>query len=335
MTEPRKILLPFSGIYPLQKLIAKTGKQLIFPFYHAATDHPPSHLKNLYRLKSKKEFITDIDLILKYFNPVSPEILKNKEDFENLNKPSFILSFDDGLREIKDVIAPVLRQKGIPAIIFLNNSFIGNKDLFYRYKISVILEYFKYKPLNSGIKRKLEEEFKIRITSFMDMQKALLKLKFTDTNYIDRLAEEFNIDFNSYLSENKPYLTDLEVEEIKSQGFFIGAHSFNHPDFSAISETNQIKEVLESSEDIKKRFALDYSFFAFPFSDIGVSKSTLESLHSNPNGPDASFGTSGLKKELGFCHFQRIPMEKSSANAQSILKTEYFYYFLKSLFNNN
>ena len=122
-----------------------------------------------------------------------------------------------------------------------------------------------------------------------------------------------------------------EILEIKDQGFFIGSHSFDHPDFSELSETNQISEIIASADDIRKRFKLNYSFFAFPFSDIGVSKYSLEKLYKMSDAPDASFGTSGLKKPLCFPHFQRIAMEKTSEDALRIVKTEYFYFLMKKL----
>jgi len=335
MRDPRKILLPFSGIYPLKTLIKKTGKSLIFPFYHAVSDRPAAHLKHLYRIKSKNEFIKDIDQLLKNFEAVSPEILLDREGPAQLTKPSFILSFDDGLREVKETILPILKQKGVPAIFFLNNNFIGNKALFYRYKISLLLDYFIKNPLNSGELKILSDLLKSRVANFNEIEKCLLQLAYRDIELIDQLSNTFKIDFKTYLSERQPYLNEDEVFEIKDQGFFIGSHSFDHPEFSDLSQANQLMEITESSADIKKRFGLDYSFFAFPFSDIGVSKASLEEIHQAEDGPDVTFGTSGMKPSLKFPHYQRIAMEKTSTDALRIIKTEYFYFSLKSVLKLN
>jgi hypothetical protein len=50
-----------------------------------------------------------------------------------------VLTFDDGLVECHRFVAPLLKRKGIPAVFFLNNRFIDNLDLFYRYKVSLLI----------------------------------------------------------------------------------------------------------------------------------------------------------------------------------------------------
>ncbi|MCK4921338.1 MAG: polysaccharide deacetylase family protein [Bacteroidales bacterium] len=331
MIDPRKIFSPFSGFYPLKSLIKSSNQFLIFPFYHAVSDSPPAHLRNLYRIKSTQEFEKDIDLLLKNFKAVSPEILINQERPIQLDKASFILSFDDGLREVKETIVPILNRKGITAIFFLNNNFIGNKSLFFRYKISVLIEHLRQKDLKATEKNTLAELLKTNISDMRDIERNLLLLGFSDIDIINNISTKINFDYDSYLSNNQPYLNEDEILELKNEGYFIGSHSFDHLDFSELSEANQSKEIIESTADIRRRFELEYSFFAFPFSDIGVSKGTLENLHRMPDGPDASFGTSGLRKSMGIPHYQRIAMEKTSDDALRIVKTENFYFFLKKL----
>ena len=55
-------------------------------------------------------------------------------------RKQMVLSFDDGLVECHQVIAPLLMTKGVPATFFLNNHFIDNRDLFFRYKASLIID---------------------------------------------------------------------------------------------------------------------------------------------------------------------------------------------------
>ena len=52
-------------------------------------------------------------------------------------------ALDDGLSGCHRYIAPLLRKKGIPASFFLNNRFIDNKSLFYRYKASLLVHQVK------------------------------------------------------------------------------------------------------------------------------------------------------------------------------------------------
>ena len=204
MMDPRKIFLPFSGLYPLQSLIKSSNQSLIFPFYHAVSDNSPSHLKNLYRIKSTREFEKDIDLLLKNFKAESPEILINKNSPIQFDQASFILSFDDGLREVKEIIVPILNRKGIPAIFFLNNNFIGNKAMFFRYKISILIDHLRQKDLKISEKNKLTELLNTKISDFKDIKRKLLLLNFGDTELIHAISAMFDIDFDLYLSNNHP-----------------------------------------------------------------------------------------------------------------------------------
>lgn len=335
MMDPRKIILPFSGLFPFKGLINRVGERLIFPFYHAVSDSPPSHLKNLYRIKSQKEFENDIDLLLLNFEALSPDILLNINEPVNSSKPSFILSFDDGLREVKETIVPILKRKGVPAIFFLNNNFIDNKALFFRYKVSVLIDYLKRPSFSLQNGKRFSEFLNCTDKSIPGIEKALLKLRFSDMSLIEKLSDLVGLNFDDYLKKHKPYLSDTEIKDIIKEGFYIGSHSFDHPYFTELSEKEQLNEIVESSLDIKERFKLNYSLFAFPFSDDGVSRMSLRKLHNSEGKPDASFGTSGLQKRLSYSHYQRIAMEKTGFNSNRILKTEYIYYLMKSLLYKN
>lgn len=116
-----------------------SGQKLIFPFYHLVSDNKVPHVNQLYPIKSVSQFTRDIDFLLARFNPISYSDLEEYVRRDSLpEKPSFLLSFDDGLREFHDVAAPILLAKGVPAICFLNSGFIDNKDLMYRYKGSLL-----------------------------------------------------------------------------------------------------------------------------------------------------------------------------------------------------
>jgi len=50
---------------------------------------------------------------------------------------------------------------------------------------------------------------------------------------------------------------------------------------------------------------------------------------------DMTFGTSGIKKETQPNHIHRIAMEDSIKNAERIIREEYAYFCLKSIFGKN
>ncbi len=331
MPEFRNILLPFSDRLSLEKMIAKTRKPVIFPFYHLVSDRPPPHIRQLYRVKSLASFRSDLEALLRYFEPASPEILFSGFP-EDIRKPSFILSFDDGLQEITEYVVPLLEKKGINAIFFLNNSFIGNRDLFFRYKISLLADKLLREPPSPSAIDALASVLGLTGKGERAIKNALMNTDERETVRIDQIAQLLEIDFNRYLADSRPYMDEKQIGEIVGKGFYIGAHSFNHLSFGRLGKAEQHDEIVRSVSDIKDRFGINYSLFSFPYTDTGVGRDVFLRLYDQHHPLlDASFGTSGLKQPEAYPHYQRIPMEKSSAGAEKYLKTEYFYYLLKSV----
>ena len=117
------------------RLIRHTDTDLIFPFYHTVSDEYLPHIHPLYSPKTINEFLRDLDFLLEHFQPVDMEtaFLHCKGE-KQVAKPSFHLSFDDGLREVYDIITPILYNKGVPFSVFVNSDFVDNRNLFFRHR---------------------------------------------------------------------------------------------------------------------------------------------------------------------------------------------------------
>jgi len=295
-------------------LLKKSYNSNILPFYHTVSDSDLPHVKHLYKPRNVKQFIADLDFITNNFD------INNHINFDNKAKPSFILSFDDGMAEIYNIIAPILEKKNIPAIFFLNSAFIDNKELFYKHKISLIIdELHKNENKKSILKNHMP---------FVN-NKYLIELKHSDTKQIDKIASILDIDFNEYLKTKKPYLTLTQIKELEKKGFIFGAHSVNHIQYNLLSFDEQIQETLESLNFIEEKISPKHKLFAFPFTDFGVEKKFFEKIYSE-NISDYTFGTAGLKIDIFEKNLQRIPIENHKS-AKNSLKFEYLYFFLKKI----
>lgn len=311
----------------LPTLIKLTGQNTIFPFYHAVSDSPPAHLEHLYQVKSIKQFEKDLDYLLKYYRPMSLNdvngyIVNGKKN----SKSGFFFTLDDGLSEVYDIICPILTKKGIPAAIFINPSFIDNKDLFFRYKASLLIGYIK-----SNQHFLLKDEVKVWKTNQGTNQiyKAILRIKYNEKHELDRLAEIIAFDFQQYLLKATPYMTSSQITTLENQGFSIGGHSMDHPLYCDIPEPMQLQQT-KSSVEIASQWTKNNRLFAFPYTDFGVKNSFFEKAEL-----DISFGTAGIKNDPIHTHIQRIPMEKGQKSGRAILLNEYLYYILKAFINKN
>ena len=122
----------------IRLLTSLTKQKIIVPFYHTVAEQPLPHIKHLYRMKTVEEFQKDLDFLLKYFKPIDIETLYHLHIHKTvLEKPVFHLTLDDGMKEIYEIVAPILLEKGVPATFFINSGFVDNKVLFYRHRESL------------------------------------------------------------------------------------------------------------------------------------------------------------------------------------------------------
>lgn len=327
----------FSRIIPLQLLMKITGQQFVFPFYHLVSDKEVIHIKHLYTVRSEKQFEKDLDFLIAHYGIT--DIRNSLEAFISQNKTrqkGFILSFDDGLREVYDVVAPILLRKGLQAICFINTGFIDNVDMFFRYKASILIDHWRSKPLSTNRRKAVEKwalENKLQID---ERGMFLLSVNYQSRSVLDDFAMLLDVDFNEYLKLHKPYLTASQIKSLSEKGFIMGAHSIDHPLFSAISSMEQKKQVKLSVDFIRQTFQSPLRLFSFPFTDDGLPESLFfELLDGEGTLADLTFGSAGLKHDVNGRNIQRIPMECGNHSAQNIIRGEYLYYMMKAAFNSN
>lgn len=321
-----KFLLSVSRILPFPLFFSTICKDIIFPFYHLVSDNSPIHIKHLYSIKNQKNFISDLDFFLKKYSPIS------LDDFVEgrYSKKSFLLTFDDGLVEIYDVIAPILKQKGIPAVFFVNSAFVDNADLFFRYKASIIIDEVLKDNAKSKIANRILNEnnlFKNNITE------SLLGVNFFNHHVLDEIYKFWGGSFKRYMQKTPVYLTSNQILSLQQQGFDIGAHSVNHPRYKNISLEHQLFQTVQSLKFVRENFNTKHNIFAFPFTDYGVSAQFFDKLFSSVD-VNYTFGTAGLKKDVISKNVQRIPMETGNS-AKQTLKYQYFVCLLRSILNKN
>ena len=289
-----------SQFIPLKLLMNRKQFPPFLPFYHIVSDIKPDYIDR-YAVRSQKQFETELDYLLKHFEPVGlNEILHSPAE----NKMH--LSFDDGLKECSSVIVPILKKKGIPATFFISPDFVDNRQLFHRFK-RAILE-------SKGILEPGKRKYFIH-----------------EVKELDELAKKNKINFSDW----KPYLTTEEITGLQNDGFSIGAHSMNHPEMWTLSEEEQYLQVKDSMQWVVDRFHPEIKAFSFPFTDHGLKYSLFDRLKAN-GIVDVTFGTAGLKYDNHSLNLQRIPVElKQNRNIQKVVHFEYFYHFLRSLVGRN
>ncbi len=327
----------FAHRVPLHQLIQWSEQYLFLPFYHAIEgEERLRHIHHLYPVRTKKQFEADLDYLLQYFTPISIEdLIAHVQQKKLLKKAVMHLSFDDGLREVYDIAFPILKRKGIPASVFVNSAFVDNKALFYRYKVSLIIEHLVENILSKKQIQQINQVLQTALaTTIKDQKAALLQLNYHQQDTIQTIARILNLDFDQFLQSYQPYLTIDQLTHLQNEGFRIGAHSIDHPLYAGLSLEDQLHQTEESIQYVQEKFSPKHNIFSFPFTDDGVERTFFEILQKDEI-IDLSFGCAGLKKQEYPFHFQRFPMEKTPSPAKIAVNSAYAYFLSKGLIGKN
>jgi peptidoglycan/xylan/chitin deacetylase (PgdA/CDA1 family) len=322
------------SLMPLAFLKSIGPSTTLFPYHHTVSNEFLPHIKHLYNYKNEKQFSDDLDFLLKHFRPVTiTDIIKSVQEHSRLPEKSFFLSFDDGFREVYDIIAPILEKKGVPACFFINPAFIDNNELFYRCKISLVI--------HELVKTKDQDTFLQLIRDLTGMEKrtvndaiAFLKTINTENAFLlDKIAEKIGFSYESFLKTNQPFLTREQVKSLHKRGFTIGSHSINHPYFQLISLKEQIEQVAGSTRYVNELLAINDCSFSFPHSDRGLTQDLFHEISGL--GIPLLFGIQNQKMELGNKMLHRFNAERPEINFSSQVKGLLLMIWLRNLSGRN
>lgn len=288
--------------------------------YHMVSDHPLPHVDHIYSYRNTTNFTADLDFLLSRYRVITLQDLleSHQHPGHRLPEKSLLITFDDGLKEMYEIIAPILKNKKILPAVFLTKNYVDNKELGYDHRKSLLIHHAGDQR-NKQATDRMEEILHAEGLFIGDLRSSILGIPYKKRKTVDLLAENANIDFSSWLEKNKPYMTGSQVMELKDQGFMFGGHSVDHPDFSELDVEEQLLQAKESMDFVCSQFQIAYRTFAFPYWDAAVSVKFFNDLKA-----DATFGTQGLLDDPIPNHVQRIGFERFNYTARKCIKTHYF-----------
>lgn len=309
------------GTLPGAMLSWAAGGPLLTVVYHTVLDtpasRPSSHVDSLLRSRSKAAFAQEIDLLASRFAPVDLEtVIAASQGGPKLKRPSLLVTFDDGMREVADVAMPILRARGIRPAIFVNLDFLDNRVVFWRHKAAMLADALRSLPPGdprvAAVWSVLTERGITPKTSpgrpGGGVAETTLAVGWRERDVLDAIAGLIGFDASDFLA-SRPYLTHDEVRALAAEGVAIGAHGFDHPDHRQLSDEERFAEVMGSTQAVRERFGVHYSAFAFPFSDEGLPPGLFDRLFAA--GIDVTFGTSWPEPSSHLRSVQRLCLEGS------------------------
>jgi peptidoglycan/xylan/chitin deacetylase (PgdA/CDA1 family) len=301
-----------------------SGVALVVPFYHMVSEAHVPHVSNLYRFRNIAEFKADLEFFTRHFEPVTLEDIVDALNGNRTLPPScFHLTFDDGFREMYDIVAPILQRAGIPATFFLATAFLDGGGLPHYNALSVLLDRVHLDVTNlGGVLSRLETILPATTSRNATLRDRILSIGYGQKQLVQALADALEIDLDEYVREIRPHLTTSEIAKLVNLGFSIGSHSHDHPLYADLPLSQQLAQTRTSMELLTAKFGTRPKAFAFPHNDGGVKGEFFKTVFSE-SLLDVSFGTSGLVSHFHPRNIQRVSVEKTAAPVSRILARQF------------
>jgi peptidoglycan/xylan/chitin deacetylase (PgdA/CDA1 family) len=245
--------------------------------YHYVRDFGTSHFKNIKGMDISA-FEKQIIYLKSNYNIIDPSLILDANYLPR--DKDVILTFDDGYRDHFDYVYPILKKYNLSGIFFLSTAVLHNKallvnqiqhllaflplDLLYDELICLLNQsYTEDEVDNLVFDYSKESRYDDARTIFI---KKILQFVLPDEIRIGLVKSLFKKhiplnenDFIDYL-----YLSKNQIEEMKNNGMYFGAHTFSHPHLAELNYKNQLIEIQRSIDDLAG-IGISSDFFCYPY----------------------------------------------------------------------
>ncbi len=237
------------------------GNLFIF-LYHRVL--PEVRFNPLNTMMTVKEFEKQVDALASHYSIISMAEALKKIKEQSLFKNHAVLTFDDGYCDNYEIIFPILKKKGIPALFSVVTNYIGSGRPLWDWEFLSSLKRGNCpESVNIGGK-KLKRRFFENKASFGRRVLKLLKTASTaDIEFVLRQLKNGASSGNSHLTDRC-----LEWDELKTMslnGMEIASHSLSHRSLSRLPLEEAIHEIGESKRVLEKKMGISCNYFSFPF----------------------------------------------------------------------
>jgi len=180
------------------------------------------------------------------------------------DKPALVLTFDDGLKNNFDVVAPFLEKEKIKATFYVTSGLLNGGKMLWNHEILCLLTLIRNENLPSWV-REFSDNEQMRwneTNAFLEEIKGWEKGK-----RLGLLLELRNImpepKFYEWMKEEYILMDKRNVQSLPDV-IEIGSHSSTHPILSKLSDEEARNEIENSKHEISSIIGKDIDSFCYP-----------------------------------------------------------------------
>lgn len=273
------------------KKIRRIGKQLCTAIYNAYCNQPVGYVWMFHRVAPKDGALSVIDELR-----VSPEyfrqfLVEKKEVGEFINfqqfvdiqngklkfdTPFYLITFDDGYEDNYTYAYPILKELGIPFVIYVSVDLINDHQPIWNYPLIIerIVRSNDELKLGNGMHllcRTVEEKNR----AFMELKSWLFSLPY------ETLRDEFIRILQDYLTNDVFPNNTLTWEQLKEMAndplCTIGSHTMSHCRLVMKDNDSLMHELHDSKRILSEKLGVEIEHLSYPYGWItDVSDEAIE-----------------------------------------------------------
>lgn len=232
-------------------------------FSHQATGDP--------RFVDAGTLADQLDIISLHYTPISPDTHR-AQHVEGRAIPGscpVVLTIDDGYLDFLDVAHPLLRARGIPAMLFMTTGLADGPFWFWWDKIEYLVR--NAPPAKHSIEA-LGRELQLDLTSADGRQRAWSQVadrcRFAPNDdklaFISELAGHLGIELPEDAPEQYQGVSWDQLRTMVAEGLLVGAHTVSHPILSRVPHAVAEAEIAESRQRLQAELDRPIPWFCYP-----------------------------------------------------------------------
>ncbi len=216
---------------------------------------------------------------------------------------SVVLTFDDGFRDNRTIVAPILRKHRYCATFFPIGSLVNGSGLPWPHALYLLLDAMQSKPFRIDIQgflrisgKHLSENGKLRLARQLRPFLASLPRGYREAA-LGKLCETNELPAGLLRCDGL-FMTDLDLRALVAEGHLIGGHSMSHRSLTTLPPAECSDEVTTSRELIENYGGSGFASFAYPYGDHDTKIRGLVRRHGFDCGVTTSEGLNDRQTDL-------------------------------------
>lgn len=189
-------------------------------------------------------------------------LLSHLSSGRGFSAPSSLVTFDDGYRDNYDLVYPLLRQLGVPAIFFIPTGQITSRQLGWWDMIAYLLK----RSDKAAIRFEGAEVSLTDRAAAIRLFLAKMKLEPSERtkDLLPRLSEACDVPLPDPEIQANELMTWDQIREVSNGGVAIGSHTHSHRVLATLSPAAQEEELRSSKQHLERELGRPIHSLSYP-----------------------------------------------------------------------